>query len=184
MVTEFQYQKQESQKLITKLSLRQRDVSYMFSFEYLFFPDVQKTTVLDFYDGDLSSFLGALVRNGQIIDQDWNMTEENGIIHLFCLAPEEDSLAQKYYNEYCKNNLFKLNELSLKEPEYRVLGHTVGLSDACTCIEPSYYILFTTFLTGYSPVCCGDCNLMVPLYKLPLMKDEKEYYTLLHWQDI
>lgn len=154
----------------------------MFSFEHLFFPDTEKTTLLDFYDGVLAGFLAALVRNGQLMSQHWNMIEENSIIHLFCLAPEEDSLEAKYYNEYCKRDLSLINNLSLNEPEYRLLGHTLGLSDTCTCQQPSFYILFTTFLTGYSPVCCGDCNLLVPLYKLPLMKEEKEYNSLIHWQ--
>lgn len=153
----------------------------VYSFEYLFYPDSQRVSVPDFYDGDLSAFLGALVRNGQLIDQHWNMIEEVCAIRLYCIAPEEDSLDPKYYNDYCKEYFSKVAKLSSREPEYRMIGHTVGLSDSCTCEAPSFYVLFTNFLAEYSPVTCGMCNLPVPLYKLPFIGEDKEYNSILFW---
>jgi len=154
----------------------------MFSFEYVFYPDNQKTSVQDFYDGDLSCFLGALINNGQLIDQHWNLIEEADSVRLYCIAPEQDSLDQKYYNEYCKEYFSKVLNISFREPEHRLMGHTIGLTDSCTCSNSSYYILFTTFLAESTPISCGDCNLPVPLYKLPVINDEKDFYSVLYWQ--
>jgi predicted nucleic acid-binding Zn ribbon protein len=155
----------------------------VFSFEYIFYHDKEKISVQDFLDGELSWFLAALNKNGQLIDQHWNLVEETDALRLYCIAPDQDSLDSKYYNVYCQKHLSKLVNLSSRVPEYRLIGRTVGLSDSCTCTNPNYYILFTTFLAEYSPISCGDCNLPVPLYKLPVINEEKDYNAVLYWEE-
>jgi len=155
------------------------------SFVYIFYPDEKKTSLQEFWDGELSNFLVSLYKNGQLIKQQWNLFEECGTLRLNCIAPDQDSLDQNYYNQYCKNDFSRLVELSAREPQCKLIGHVIGPTDSCTCSDPSYYILFTTFLAeNSSPISYGDCNLPVPLYKLPVINKEKDYGSVLYWKEI
>lgn len=55
--------------------------------------------------------------------------------------------------------------------------------DICKCVNPSFYILFTTFLHTSSPIRCGDCGNFIPLYKLPKLDGEEEYNSILGWEE-
>lgn len=155
--------------------------SIMFTFKGEFFPDPAKASLSEFYEGELAVFLHTLRRNGQLIEQHWNLVEQNGVVKLYCIAPDEDALEPRHYNRYGLEALGGLIQRSLRPPVFRVIGKTLGLSDACACESPSYYVLFSNFVAEYSPVSCGDCNLPVPLYKLP-GDSEDEYYALRQWQ--
>ncbi|KNY29440.1 hypothetical protein Bccel_4714 [Pseudobacteroides cellulosolvens ATCC 35603 = DSM 2933] len=51
----------------------------MYSFEYDFYPKLINIDVNDFINNKLSFFLGSLMRNGQIVYQDWNIVQINNI---------------------------------------------------------------------------------------------------------
>ncbi|HEX9062428.1 MAG TPA: DUF2310 family Zn-ribbon-containing protein [Clostridia bacterium] len=154
----------------------------MYSYEYRFYPDISKIEIEEFCDIVLSRFISSLTRNGQIIDQHWNIIAEGEVIKFICLAINIDSLDSKYHNNHCKKFLKELNELSFREPDYILIGKTLLMSDVCKCTEPSYYILFTTSSADYSPISCGDCDLAVPLYKFPILNDDEDYYTIRGWE--
>lgn len=156
----------------------------MYTFEYYFYPDRKKHSLLDYYDKYLTYFLSSLSRNGQIIDQHWNVVEDGEAIKFICMAIDEDSLNPKYYNDYCKETLSRLNKASCNSPKYVLVGETVGASSCCSCEESSFYILFTTSSADYPPISCGDCNLPVPLYKFPNFEGEKEYYPISQWENV
>jgi predicted nucleic acid-binding Zn ribbon protein len=43
-------------------------------------------------------------------------------------------------------------------------------------------MLYTDYTIDESPVVCGDCGSTVPLYKLPKILGEDEYWSVLNWQ--
>lgn len=155
----------------------------MFTFEYEFYPK-REVSLLDFTEEVLKDFLAALFKNGQLIDQHWNIIEDRGGLSLFCIAPEMDSLDAGYYNQHCRRQLARVIKLSDHAPTYKLLGPSLGLSDTCSCRESSFYILFTNFVAEYPPVSCGDCNLPVPLYRLPKLAEETDYTSLISWEAV
>lgn len=163
------------------LRVREKGGAFVFTFEAEFFPDLTKTSVSEFCGEELSVLLHTLRRNGQLIEQLWNLVEQNGAIKLYCIAPEEDALEPRHFNRYGLEALSAVLQKSVRPPVFRVIGKTVGLSDACACENSEYYVLFSNFAAEYSPVSCGDCNLPVPLYKLP-GENEDEFYALRQWQ--
>lgn len=124
----------------------------MYTFDYYFYPDKSKCDLLNYYDEYLSFFLSSLTRNGQIIDQRWNIVEDGEAIKFICMAIDEDSLDPKYYNCYCKESLSKLNGVSIRSPKYVLAGETIGASGCCSCTQSSFYILYTTFTADYPPI--------------------------------
>lgn len=158
-------------------------MSRMYTFQYDFFPDFKKANSNEYYDTVLSSFLASLSRNGQIIDQNWNIVEIGEVLRFYCISLQEDSLDTKYYNTWCKKTFTNLVEKSIRPPESIFIGKTAGLSDCCTCESPSFYVLFTNFRAEFPPVTCGDCNLPVPLYRLPYLEGEEEYSSFREWEN-
>lgn len=156
----------------------------MYTFDYYFYPDKSKCDLLNYYDKYLSFFLSSLTRNGQIIDQHCNVVEDGEAIKFICMAIDEDSLDPKYYNCYCKESLSRLKGVSIKSPRYVLVGETVGSSGCCSCTQSTFHILYTTFTADYPPISCGDCNLPIPLYKLPKFDGEYEYYPISQWEGV
>ena len=153
----------------------------MFTFEFEFYLN-EDVDLLSFVDDEVNAFLATLNRNGQLISQHWNLIQDNGLLKLYVIAPAEDSLDLKYFHKDCHEALELLILKSTQAPSFKVLGPTVGLSECCSCADPSNFVLFTNFVAEYPPVSCGDCNLPVPLYKLPKLNNEPEYSSLLHWE--
>jgi predicted nucleic acid-binding Zn ribbon protein len=152
----------------------------IYTFEYVFYPDYSKVEDSDaFFDGVLSEFLSVLSNHGQIIDQHWNLIECGEAIKLICITIDEDSLDSKYYNIYGEKYLDKLISQSTRPPIYKLLGKTLGMMECCKCPNPSYYVFYPS---EYASIICGDCDLHIPLYKIPKFDGEEEYYFLRSWE--
>lgn len=155
----------------------------MHSFQYDFFPDpAQRGEEFEQFDDSLYWFLGCLRKSGQVIGALDTLVELDGCIRFNGMAPAEDSLEHKYHSTYGQDVFAKLLAQSVQPPQLRLLGKILGASDVCACSDPSCYILFTTFIAIAPPVQCGDCDLPIPLYRLPLIYGEKDYSALVSWE--
>lgn len=108
--------------------------------------------------------LGVWRRNGQLLNEEFPITRGTNFYRAFLMVPESDSLDGKYD---CANVQFsrqKIEELSSIDVE--ILGEVPESAIACNCKKRSSFILFTTFLSNESPLHCGDCFGVVPLYSL------------------
>jgi predicted nucleic acid-binding Zn ribbon protein len=127
-------------------------------------------------------YFGVLGKNGQILFDGCNTIREEESFTTYFLSPETDSLDSKNDNKYVKESYTKLLELCRSNSSIRLLGKSADYQSACNCTSPSWYMLYSDHITHESPVVCGDCGLSVPLYKLPKIHGEEEYFTVLGWQ--
>lgn len=100
------------------------------------------------------------------------------------MAPEQDSLDIKYANKYVNECSSKLLGLCIREPKIKLIGKSVDYEPSCDCESPSWYMLYSRYIVAESPIVCGDCGQTVPLYKLPKILGEDEYYAVLGWQRV
>ncbi len=135
--------------------------------------------------GDTDDLLGILSyfeKNGQIIGSEYPMIEQDNKIIAFVSIAEESSLDKKYHNKYVKKELDKLGD----RLAIHILGKHPDSSDVCQCKDNQqrqFLLLYTDYLSLLSPIDCGNCELPVPLYKLPKIDDcPDEYFNILHWQ--
>jgi predicted nucleic acid-binding Zn ribbon protein len=111
------------------------------------------------------------------------------------LVPERDALSLKYATRFVKRHLRGFSKIGLGQPKVKIVGPSNGGMARHQCKFPSCYVLFTHFNDETSPVCCGDCYLPIPLYRLPRERttsyklsdgtpfvDGGDYWHLLKWQ--
>lgn len=127
-------------------------------------------------------YLAALSMNGQILQYGQITVFDQERFINYILSPEENSLDLQYNNIYVNKFLESLCELSSRNPIHRIIGQSTDFEPSCNCESPSKYILYTTLWKHDSPIVCGDCMSSVPLYKLPKIEQEDEYFTVLSWQ--
>lgn len=131
--------------------------------------------VLDAFNSYVDSYRGSGQTLGTIESQ--YITENR----LVCLpfTHEADSLDRRYDNFYVTRSRLRLEELCGSSVAIRTLGKP-GLGHPCQCDKPEHYLLMTDYLSIESPVRCGNCDLPVPLYRLPQYYDHG-YMPILSW---
>ncbi len=155
----------------------------MYLLSLALYPDEQqREDGFEAFLDELSWYFGSLIKNGQTLRNDCNTIESEGEFVTYLLAPEPDSLDMKNANTYVKASYEKVLSLCRHEPTIRLLGKSSDYELSCTCQSPSWYMLYSDYTTNESPLVCGDCGKSVPLYKLPKILEEDEYYSVLSWQ--
>lgn len=146
--------------------------------------NLPKDTDDEFWYGDaddLIGLIGVLKKNGQVMGGNNPMIEKDGVISAFVNIADADALEEKYHNSYTKKEITTLGK---DRVTFEILGEDPASSDTCQCCnnqERGYLILHTNYLSQESPIDCGNCELPVPLYKLPKTRGD-EYFDILMWQ--
>jgi predicted nucleic acid-binding Zn ribbon protein len=154
----------------------------MYSCVCRFFPDLEKTSQDEFFRGELSAFLAALYRNGQLLGQPWNMVAREGRIDFAGLAPAPDALDARHHSLGVREALARLRKKSRRAPRFTLVGKVLEAPACCSCPDSASYLLLTHCLAEFPPVRCGDCDRPVPLYRLPFVGQETDYTSLLRWE--
>lgn len=154
----------------------------MFTFRCDF--HLKKGSPQDLWNGPVSSFLGALLRNGQITEDPWNPLERKGSIRMYLVAPARDALSNRYFNADCTQAMRSLRRVLWRAPEYRCEGLDLDSAGDCRCRRSTHFILFTNFLSEDPPVRCGDCDRRVPLYRLPHPEGHQDYSPFRTWMKL
>ena len=110
----------------------------------------------------LYGLLGNLGQNDQVYKGE--LIHNDGIFTAFFFMPELNTLEERNCNDRV------LQDFSEIKKEYKITTEVLG-NDAtdyrlCGCEEPSWYFLFTNYIHNMSPIICGDCRGMIPIYKL------------------
>ncbi|MDR1940211.1 MAG: Zn-ribbon-containing protein [Clostridiales bacterium] len=125
----------------------------------------------------VEEYLGCLYKNGQIVDYD-GMFVKDGFVYCHATLPEADALSRTNDNKYVaegRDKVGQIFEIGLEEP----LGDDWHLDlEACRCESPSRYMLDCGPCHDDSPITCCDCMSPIPLYRLPKIFGEEEFYTL------
>lgn len=153
----------------------------MFTFQCEFYFKGPASGAEALWNGELSSFLGALIRNGQIIEQHWYPLELKQRIRMYLGTPARDALSVRHFSRECSEAFRKLRPLLSRAPVYTYEGRSVDCPEDCRCRVPSHSILITNFLTELPPVRCGDCYRPTPLYRLPLPSGRGDYDPFRSW---
>lgn len=129
----------------------------------------------------VSALLSAWLMNGQILG-DQLPTAKGSSGYSVCInTPEPDSISEKYQSEYVKKYSKELLDVGLCDPELTILGQEPDSVEACACKDTDFYILYTTYAALETPLRCGGCFGVVPLYKLPKTGDD-DYHGVIGWQ--
>lgn len=144
------------------------------------FPVVGTPTRNDVSDA-VNRLLSVWRTNGQICGREWGIARRGESYEATVLLPEPDSLDDRHGNKYVRDVLEALARAHLAMPEVEIVGDDVDGAPVCSCETPSWYILYTNYLSLEPPLRCGECFRMVPLYRVPPTYDG-EYSNVTSWQ--
>lgn len=125
--------------------------------------------------------LSALRMNGQVCGREWPIHFEGAVCHTTVLTPNHDSLLPQFHNRYVAKELSRLAEQGISAPNAVLTAPDPCSAALCACTSPSGYLLFTNFVSLEPPVQCLDCLGTVPLYTLPVLRND-DYHALICWQ--
>ncbi len=128
------------------------------------------------YD-EFETFLGNLCKTGQIqagYETPYINNAKNEII-TYQTSLEKTSLSDQYYDDYTKERLKNIEEWCNSKLIIETIGTSIPRTkDVCTCKKPTSYTLFTHAFNDTSPLDCGDCNKVIPIYRLQQLRyDDK-----------
>ncbi len=138
----------------------------------------------ELWNGGMSSFLAALLNNGQILEHPWIPIAKKGFIRIYLNCPARDALSSRHHDGGCRRALKELRPLLRRPPSFRLVGRDIEGSKDCRCRSRSHYILITNFISCQHPVRCGDCYGVVPLYRLPHPPGEKSHQSFRVWMGL
>jgi predicted nucleic acid-binding Zn ribbon protein len=126
--------------------------------------------------------LAAYRSSGQILGKYDRIFVKDNRITVVVNTQEEDSLAIGYNNYYVNLRIERLDELCGNAIEIVPLGLSHDHEEACQCVKSDFYLLITDLVSIDSPVKCGTCFDVVPMYKLPAYY-EHGYAPVLDWEN-
>jgi predicted nucleic acid-binding Zn ribbon protein len=130
----------------------------------------------------LQEYLGALLRNGQILGSTTPIARRSRGYALYVNIPDRTALLGAVTSRGLRHALRSVHDAGLRGPKVRQLGRDPDGLISCRCRRPSFFILFATFLHDEPPVRCGDCFSPVPLYRFPKTGHAGDYDDLVSWQ--
>ena len=124
--------------------------------------------------------LGTLRMNGQILGREFPIGRKDKTYRAYLLLPTPDSLDKNYANNYVRDAIHKLDEVGLNYSSV-LIGEEPYAASVCRCGASESFILYTHYISLESPLRCGCCFGIVPLYRLPPTSNG-EYVDILTWQ--
>ncbi|MBN1510954.1 MAG: DUF2310 family Zn-ribbon-containing protein [Phycisphaerae bacterium] len=129
----------------------------------------------------IDNVLYALRRSGQLVEQDAPVAQVRGGYRVFVSLPEANSLQPRFRTQGARNAMRGLRKAGVTWEGTRVLGPDPESDPVCTCHKPGTLILTTHFLSCESPLQCGDCRGVVPLYRVPPIAEYGDYEDARFW---
>jgi predicted nucleic acid-binding Zn ribbon protein len=128
----------------------------------------------------LWDYLTCLYKNGQIL-RIFHLVKTPSAYLAFATLPEDNALDSHHNNAYVTQSLAQVK--TLFTVSLQPLGANLNVIDSCACPEkPPWYMLYSDWTEEESPVVCGACGHSIPLYKLPRILNEGDYYSTLKWK--
>ena len=126
--------------------------------------------------------IGSWRMNGQILGKEHLWVREKEFYTMYLYIPEKESLDEKHHNKYALKDLNNLDAIGLTKPTITILDYKEPDTTLCDCSKPSEYILYTTYTMLSSALRCKKCFGTIPLYHIPKLYDDSDYYPLITWQ--
>ncbi len=135
-------------------------------------------------DQGLYSLLVDWRNNGQILGSEWPIGVSTACLTLRLLVPERTALAVVHNNKSVHRSLRYLKLCGLSRPRVRMVGRDLESLSLDSCRRRKAYILTTSHLTLESPLQCGDCHGMVPLYRIPQTDGHGSHNGIRYWESL
>jgi predicted nucleic acid-binding Zn ribbon protein len=128
-----------------------------------------------------NGLLGFLRHNGQLIGRYMQPFAKDGRISATFPTATEDALDKQHHNKYVVDGIGKLEELCGQKLEIEWVGYGEDQEKSiCDCTKHKHFLLY--YYGEYSPIVCGSCEKQLPLFKMPKLYDNTEYWNLTNWQ--
>jgi len=132
--------------------------------------------------GAIDNLLYALRRSGELVEQDAPVAQVRGGYRVYVSLPEANSLRPRFRTKAVRRAIGGLRKAGLMWQAARVLGLDPQSKPVCACRQPGSLILTTDFLSCESPLQCGDCRGVVPLYRVPPTGECGDYEDVRFWE--
>jgi len=120
----------------------------------------------------IESYISVLLHNGQAVGSYFHVIQDGELCAYVHLAGV-NALSPKYESNYSPDRLQKLISIFGHKPRWSVEDDEVPKRDVTWTSAPFLY-LFTYFNDWESPLCRGDNDKRIPLYKIPGSHEDRE----------
>ncbi|MCL1143397.1 Zn-ribbon-containing protein [Shewanella gaetbuli] len=150
----------------------------MFVIELRFEPFAD--TTISAAEKAINAHLEALRANGQILGREFAVAFNDGEFRVRLMVPEKTSLANRYNSAWVKATLQGLTDAKLLAPRDKFIGQDIN-SEVSNTDDPSWQVLYTSYVHMCSPLRNGDNLLPIPLYQIPATFNG-DHKRVIKWQ--
>jgi predicted nucleic acid-binding Zn ribbon protein len=131
----------------------------------------------------INNYLDMLRYNGQILGREFPvaMFASWFVVRLVC--PEENSLNDIFNSPQVKQALNRLTEAGILSPKIKTIAEDLNSLECAQNVQPSWQVLYTTFLDTCSPLRCGETLAPIPLYRTPEAISNGDRKSVIKWQE-
>ncbi|MGF1739556.1 Zn-ribbon-containing protein [Vibrio profundum] len=137
-------------------------------------------TTISAVDKAINGLMDALRYNGQVLGREFPIVMGEGIFTLRLVCPEQDSLHPQHHSDFVKVCIERLADAKLLAPKVRLIGRDINSEEAAED-DPSWQVLYTTYVHTCSPLRSGDSLLPIPLYRNPATLNG-DHKAVIKWQ--
>lgn len=131
----------------------------------------------------INTYFNTLRYNGQILGREFPIAMFAGWFVARLVCPEESSLDKAFNSPQVKQALNGLTEAGLLSPKIKNIGEDLNSLCCAENFQPSWQVLYTTFLDTCSPLRCGETFAPIPLYRTPEAISNGDCKSVIKWQE-
>ena len=131
----------------------------------------------------INNYFDMLRYNGQILGREFPIAMFAGWFTTRLVCPEKHSLDDQFNSPQVKHALARLTEAGLLAPKIKTIGEDLNSLESAQNFQPSWQILYTTFLDTCSPLRCGETLAPIPLYRTPEAISNGDRKSAIKWQE-
>jgi predicted nucleic acid-binding Zn ribbon protein len=131
----------------------------------------------------INNYFDMLRYNGQILGREFPIAMFEGWFVASLVCPEEDSLNEIFNSPQVKQALQGLTKAGLLSPKIKNIAEDLNSMCCAEKFQPSWQLLYTTFLDTCSPLRCGESLAPIPLYRTPEAISNGDRKAVLKWQE-
>ncbi len=131
----------------------------------------------------INNYLDMLRYNGQILGREFPIAMKGAIFSTRLVCPEETSLNEQFNSPQVKHALTQLTQAGLLTPKIKTIAEDLNSLECAPNFQPSWQVLYTTFLDTCSPLRCGETLQPIPLYRMPEAISNGDQKSAIKWQE-
>ncbi|WP_354623427.1 Zn-ribbon-containing protein [Psychromonas sp. MME2] len=131
----------------------------------------------------INNYFDMLRYNGQILGREFPIAMFEGWFTTRLVCPENNSLDEQFNSPQVTHALAGLTKAGLLSPKIKSIGEDLNSLCSAENFQPSWQILYTTFLDTCSPLRCGETLAPIPLYRTPEAISNGDRKSAIKWQE-